>query len=361
MRIKMSLPVVLSAELAPTSCKITVPTLLERGTIDQPESKRRRIEVGRSRQSETGHGWHPGTTVQCAHSACIPEELQSNVGEQIGKGAQGTVHELRGAWKGCVLKSSRNRKGCGNIKREAIILEKLQHHPGISELRWHGEWENKYAMVIPDAGVSCEAIMSPANRDGSELTLAKEMIRQLTKALRWLLTKRYMHRDVGPANVCYKIDGRRTQRYAGAQVTLIDFGLGERWQPHEESTVKEKDFIGTLLTAAPRMHLGRKLEHPLVDGQSLAMTALAVICPQKWEYHIAPTDEGQSERELIKQVGRRKLAIASDAKSYVEDKWGRELLSQAGMGGAIATLLQEKTADGYNDEVLRAVEEMTDP
>jgi serine/threonine-protein kinase len=158
--------------------------------------------------------------------------------------------------------------GPGQVERflrEAHILRELDH-PYIVPLHDVGEADGRlfFAMEYV-AGPDAAQLL---RKDGPlPVRMAVRMIRQLLQALEYAHAKRFVHRDVKPANLLVaQEDGRKV-------VKLVDFGLARVYQASQLSGLTLQGSIGgTVAFMSPEQVMHFRDVQPASDQYSTAAT-----------------------------------------------------------------------------------------
>ena len=194
----------------------------------------------------------------------------------LGVGGMGVVYRVRHPkssqpWAVKVLNPEllKERDFVRRFKHEAKIAARLKHANVVfvhSLKRWQGTFF--YTMELVD-GKSLDAV---ARENGEAFTLRRKLVivREIAAALGYIHSKKYVHRDVKPANVLVRADDH---------IKVTDFGLAQKFG--RVNLTRSGHVMGSAKYMAPELILAQRVT-PQTDIYSLGVTLyelLAGACP----------------------------------------------------------------------------------
>lgn len=108
------------------------------------------------------------------------------------------------------------------LKTEAKVLNYLKHVDNIPKLKWFGQVNDSYVLVMPLLGHSIEHVMSHVTIKPPEIY---KIGIQMLEILRAIHEMKIIHRDIKPSNMVYGLDDSIYGLH------LIDFGLSAPISP----------------------------------------------------------------------------------------------------------------------------------
>jgi serine/threonine protein kinase len=184
------------------------------------------------------------------------------------------------------------------FKQEASALARLEHPNLVNVLDFFEEGDKAYLVMDLIEG---ESLAERIERDGA---LPEDQVlqwaNQLLNALAHCHSQGIIHRDVKPANIIIRPDGRPV---------LVDFGLVKLWDPDDPNTKTVMQSMGTPEYAPPEQY-GARPGHtdPRSDLYGLGATlyhALAGDTPMTATDRMAGIQQFKSLQELNSPVSAR--------------------------------------------------------
>ncbi|MBN1810787.1 MAG: protein kinase [Anaerolineae bacterium] len=184
------------------------------------------------------------------------------------------------------------------FRQEAAILARLEHPNLVNVLDFFEEGDKAYLVMDLVEG---ESLAEQIEREGA---LPEDQVLkwadQLLDALAHCHSRGAIHRDVKPANIIIRPDGRPV---------LVDFGLVKLWDPDDPNTKTVMQGMGTPEYAPPEQY-GARPGHtdPRSDLYSLGATlyhALAGETPMTATERMAGIQQFKSPQELNPRVSAR--------------------------------------------------------
>lgn len=178
---------------------------------------------------------------------------------ELGAGAMAVTYRARDTVLQCTValkvidpQIAKNASARSRFLREARAAARL-HHPNIARVTYYGEQDGDcfYVMEFVDG----ETLEERVRRDGPmPLTLALEVILQVSRALAAAESCGVVHRDLKPSNLMLASRQGEGQTNDSLLVKVIDFGVAKLLGSGVDQT--QADFIGTPAYASPEQFAG---------------------------------------------------------------------------------------------------------
>jgi serine/threonine protein kinase/Flp pilus assembly protein TadD len=172
-------------------------------------------------------------------------------------------------------KVAENPAARSRFLREARAAAQI-HHPNVARVIHYGEQDGEcfYAMEL----VEGETLEGCVRRDGSmPVSLALEVIEQVTRALAAAQVCGVVHRDLKPSNIMIESDASES-----LMVKVIDYGVAKVMTAPAETDASQirTGFIGTPAFASPEQfgEAGRSRTDARSDIYSLGVTLWYLLC-----------------------------------------------------------------------------------
>lgn len=172
-----------------------------------------------------------------------------SMGDFLGKGTFGTVysatHLASGEWRVCKkvrkLKNTNVSKIVGEIRSMAML-----DHPNVCKVyEWFESKNHIYQILEPLAGGELQERIDAFVRNKTAPPYGEpfisDVIKQVLRALAFMHSKRFMHKDLKPQNIMM-VDRE------SSWVKVIDFGLAEHFG---ETQLAAKELAGTIPYLSP--------------------------------------------------------------------------------------------------------------
>jgi serine/threonine protein kinase len=180
----------------------------------------------------------------------------------LGRGGFGVVNEVTWLEKKCALKII-NASNSSMEEKEVTILRSC-HHPHIAQFFWYWKHDKKsYIMMEWMPRDLCTHIENQS-QGGSytpfKLHVAIDIMLHFANAMRYLHSRRIVHRDLKTSNILVQPNMEVFEGYL--HVKLTDFGTAKTYNMTETPSTQTPR-KGTPAYAAPEVNFGQ----PVVDGE----------------------------------------------------------------------------------------------
>ena len=149
------------------------------------------------------------------------------------------------------------------LSKEAKILMKLQHIPGVPKLHCYGQQDRLFYMGMQLLDNDLSYYMSKSNKKFNSRTVLN-ISSALTQILRKVHEAGVIHRDLKPENIMYKDpllhsnQEFNTGNKSISNLYIIDFGISKFYVRRKEDINNDivKEFMGTTRYASIASHIG---------------------------------------------------------------------------------------------------------
>ena len=185
---------------------------------------------------------------------------------------------------------------------EVQVLEKLNHE-NIIQLKevirdWNGEVS--YIFEYCDCNVLEFIDIHKTNKKIIPEPIIREIIKQLTKGLKYLHSKQFLHRDLKPENILLILNkydlnnlSKNDINNSGIKVKIADFGTAKKIPSKNENTITE--YICTRWYRSPECVLR-------ADYYNETSDIWAIGCIMAELYKLGPIFPGENEFDQINQI-----------------------------------------------------------
>ena len=176
--------------------------------------------------------------------------------EVLHSGQWGDVYRVRpdNLDRNYALKLASPGEAEARLHNERAALEKIGHHPNITQIYFAGSWNDRPYIVEDLADQTLRQYLKTYKGTfGSALNI----IKQLIDAVGFAHKNGIIHRDLKPENILLKGKGQPT-------VLLCDFGLSEQPKTEKglESSLEDASVAaGTVQYLSPEQRNGEKVDH----------------------------------------------------------------------------------------------------
>eukprot|EP00730_Choanoeca_flexa_P002327 TRINITY_DN11008_c0_g1_i5.p1 TRINITY_DN11008_c0_g1~~TRINITY_DN11008_c0_g1_i5.p1 ORF type:complete len:338 (+),score=55.22 TRINITY_DN11008_c0_g1_i5:242-1255(+) len=174
---------------------------------------------------------------------------------QIGSGSFGEIFLATSLTSGrrVAVKLEPVKAAYPQLQYEAKLYKLLAGGIGIPKIRYFGQQDDYYVLVMELLGASLEDCFNYCSRRFSTKTVLMLAEQMLTR-LEYVHSRHFIHRDIKPDNFLIGTDSKAHQVY------LIDFGLAKRYRDpkngHHIAYRQDKQLTGTARYASINTHKG---------------------------------------------------------------------------------------------------------
>jgi len=181
-------------------------------------------------------------------------------GKLLGKGAFGAVNEVTWLEKKCALKIINASNS--NMEEKEVTILRTCHHPHIAQFFWYWKDDKKsYIMMewMPkDLCTHIEDQFQGESYTPFKLHVAIDIMLQVANAMRYLHSRKIVHRDLKTSNILVQPSMEFSEGYL--HVKLTDFGIAKTYNMTETSSTQTPR-QGTRIYAAPEVNFGQPMVH----------------------------------------------------------------------------------------------------
>lgn len=207
-----------------------------------------------------------------------------HIGKKMGEGSFGVVHSVihRISNETRVCKRIAKMKGREGMKVEEIMTEignmAQLDHPGLIKVYEYFEDDESISQIMePCKGGELQDRIDAVFRKKTESCYTEafmcDVLKQLMRALAFMHSRRYMHKDLKPQNIM--LVEKMRPGAESADIKVIDFGLAELFKSDQQTT---DQVGGTLLYMAPEVFKPIPALSPKSDIWSAGVILFNLIC-----------------------------------------------------------------------------------
>ncbi|KAH7086896.1 kinase-like domain-containing protein, partial [Paraphoma chrysanthemicola] len=160
------------------------------------------------------------------------EELPLDIGEELGQGGYGSVHQAYSPLSGRTYALKRFRRAKQNAREiesfmtELQILQRINHHHCIELVASYTDSKFFGLLMAPVADCNLSAFYGHVASNEANKKILRTFFGCLAHALQFLHNSKVRHRDIKPENILVK----------GSAVYLADFAISLDWESLTRST-----------------------------------------------------------------------------------------------------------------------------